>query len=103
MMFVLRFLPLMVLFNPSIGYSPNLFAGDFRAPSPPSAIVAEYQASYVQHKWDATGISHIGSGMIYANLAIGKLRLDIAYGGVISSSLFDYANANNDGTIPNYM
>ncbi|CAF3480611.1 unnamed protein product [Rotaria sp. Silwood1] len=102
-MFILCFLSFVTLFNRSIGFSQRLFASDFRAPNPPNSIVAEYQASYVQHKWDGTGISHIGSGMIYASLSLGRLRMDITYGGVISSSLFDYANANSDGTIPNYM
>jgi hypothetical protein len=102
-MFVICFLLFVSLFNPSIGYSERLFASDFRAPEPPSSIIAEYQAAYVQHKWDATGISHISSGMIYANLAIGRLRMDLTYSGIVASSIFDYAHQNSDGTVPNYM
>jgi hypothetical protein len=103
MMLILGFLSFAVLICSSAGYSELLFASDFRAPQPPNAVVAEYQASYVQHKWDGTGISHIGSGMIYANLGLQLLRMDITYDGVIASSLFDYAHPNSDGTIPNYM
>ncbi|CAF2476377.1 unnamed protein product [Rotaria sp. Silwood2] len=102
-MFIFCFLSFVTVFNPSVGYSQRLFASDFRAPQPPDSIVAEYQASYVQHKWDGTGISHIGSGMIYASLSLRRLRMDVTYGGVIASSFFDYANANSDGTIPNYI
>jgi hypothetical protein len=102
-MFTLVFLLFVTYFYSCAGYSERLFAGDFRAPEPPNSVVAEYQASYVQHKWDGTGISHIGSGMIYASLAVRRLRMDITYGGVIASSLFDYGNPNSDGTIPNYM
>jgi len=91
------------LFHPSTELSQRLFASDFRAPQPPNPIVAEYQASFVQHKWDATGISHITSGMIYASLTARRLRMDITYEGKIASSLFDYGNPNSDGTIPNYM
>lgn len=83
-------------------YSQELFASNFRAPSPPDNILAEYQASYVQHKWDSSGISHIGAGVIYAGLSIGRLRMDVAYEGTISSSLFDYSKTNPDGSIPNY-
>ncbi|CAF1081250.1 unnamed protein product [Adineta ricciae] len=92
-----------LLFHPSSGSSQHLFAGDFRAPQAPAAILAEYQASYVQHKWDATGISHISTGMIYAGQANNRLRMDVTYGGVIASSFFDYAKANSDGTVPNYI
>ncbi len=102
-MFILGFLSFLTFFYSSIGYSQVLFASDFRSPEPPNSIVAEYQASYVQHKWDGTGISHIASGMIYASLAVKRLRMDVTYGGVIASSLFDYANPNTDGSIPNYM
>ncbi len=102
-MFVLEFLFFTALIYSSAGYSERLFASNFRAPEPPSAVVAEYQASYVQHKWDGTGISHIGSGMIYASLSLQKLRMDVTYNGIISSSLFDYAHPNSDGTVPNYM
>lgn len=88
-------------------YSSNgtsrLFSSDFITPSPPNSVVAEYQASFVQHKWDATGISNIVSGTIYASLGLQRLRMDITYDGIIASSLFDYANANIDGTVPNYM
>lgn len=86
-----------------MGYSERLFASDFREPNPPNNVVAEYQASYVQHKWDNTGISHISSGMIYASLTYKRLRMDVVYDGVIASSLFDYEHPNSDGTIPNYM
>ncbi len=102
-MLILGVLSLVTLIDSSAGYSERLFAGDFRAPQPPNSVVAEYQASYVQHKWDGTGISHIGSGMIYASLAVRRLRMDVVYDGVIASSLFDYANPNSDGSIPNYM
>ena len=54
------FLSFAALFSPSIEYSERLFASNFRAPQPPNSVVAEYQASYVQHKWDGAGISHIG-------------------------------------------
>lgn len=93
----------LTLIYSSNAYSQQLFSADFRAPDPPSAIIAEYQASYVQHKWDETGISHIGSGMIYAGLSIGRLRMDIMYNGNIVSSLFDYSKVNPDGSIPNCM
>lgn len=102
-MFLLRFFSLMVLVCTSMGYSERLFASDFRAPNPPNTVVAEYQASYVQHKWDNTGISHIGTGMIYASLTYKRLRMDVIYSGTIASSLFDYEHPNSDGTIPNYM
>lgn len=86
----------------SSGTSERLFSSDFRVPNPP-AVLAEYQASFVQHKWDASGISHIVSGTIYASLRVQRLRMDITYTGIIASSLFDYENANVDGTVPNYM
>ena len=82
--------------------SERLFDGNFRPPLPPE-IVAEYEASFVQHKWDRTGISNIASGMIYANIALLRLRMDLTHGGVVASSLFDYNRTNIDGTIPNYM
>src|SRR5206468_2331485 len=100
-MFMFGFLLFVTLFYSVVGYSERLFASDFRAPQPPDSIIAEYQAAYVQHKWDGTEISHIVSGMIYANLAVKRLRIDVTYSGIISSSLFDYANPNSDGTIPN--
>lgn len=96
------FLSLSSIIYSSYGASERLFTSDFRVPSPP-AVVAEYQASFVQHKWDASGISHIVSGTIYANLGLQRLRMDITYDGIIASSLFDYANANVDGTVPNYV
>lgn len=102
MMHLVTFLTLSTIICSSNGISERLFASDFHAPSPP-AVIAEYQASFVQHKWDATGISHIVSGMIYANLGLQRLRMDLTYEGIIASSLFDYANANIDGTVPNYM
>lgn len=101
-MHLVIFLTLAAIICFSNGISELLFANDFRAPSPP-ALIAEYQASFVQHKWDATGISNIVSGMIYANLGLQRLRMDMTYDGIIASSLFDYANANVDGTVPNYM
>jgi hypothetical protein len=102
-MLMLSFLLFMSFIYSSTGYSQYLFASDFRAPQPPNSIVAEYQASFVQHKWDGTGISHIASGTIYASLTVRRLRMDVTYGGVIASSLFDYAHPNSDGTIPNSM
>lgn len=102
-MFIWGLIAFTALICSALGSSEGLFASDFRAPSAPPNIVAEYQASYVQHKWDGTGISHIGSGMIYASLTARRLRMDIAYQGVISSSLFDYEHQNSDGSIPNYM
>ncbi|CAF4127861.1 unnamed protein product [Rotaria magnacalcarata] len=102
-MIIVYILSFVTLFNPSVGYSQRTFASDFRAPEPPAAVVAEYQASYIQHKWDGTGISHIGSGMIYASLTLGRLRMDITYGSTIASSLFDYSHQNIDGTVPNYI
>ncbi|XP_037042053.1 uncharacterized protein LOC119078581 [Bradysia coprophila] len=101
MMFIV-FLTLSALLYSTSGTSERLFSSDFRAPNPP-AVLAEYQASFVQHKWDASGISHIVSGTIYANLRRQRLRMDITYDGVIASSLFDYENANIDGTVPNYI
>lgn len=102
-MFIVSFLLFVTFICSSNGYSETLFASDFRAPQPPGTVVAEYQASFVQHKWDGTGISHIVSGMIYASLAVQRLRMDITYDGIIASSLFDYAHPNNDGTVPNYV
>lgn len=86
----------------SSGTSKWFFDSSFRTPEPP-LLVAEYQANFVQHKWDGTGISNIASGIIYANLEVGRLRMDLTYEGVIASSLFDYSNPNQDGTVPNYM
>jgi hypothetical protein len=83
--------------------SVELFASDFRAPSPPSAVSADYYASYVQHKWDATGISHIGSGSIYASVAQRRLRMDVLYQGSFASSMFDYSKQNADGSVPNHV
>ncbi|UJR32752.1 hypothetical protein I4U23_020211 [Adineta vaga] len=100
---ILCLLSFIVLIYPSIEFSQNLFSGDFRAPQAPNGIPASYQASYVQHKWDATGISHISTGMIYADQTAHRLRMDVTYGSVIASSFFDYAKANSDGTIPNYV
>lgn len=102
-MLLLWILSLLSLFSFSFTYSERLFASDFRAPSPPTSVVAEYQASFVQHKWDGTGISHIVAGTIYASLSVRRLRMDITYDGNVVSSLFDYANQNSDGTVPNYM
>ena len=86
-----------------VGYSNKLFESNFRAPDAPADLLAEYQASYVQHKWDATGITHISAGTIYASLTVGRLRMDVSFDGTLSSSLFDYSKANPDGSIPNYM
>ena len=91
------------LVHSSDGFTEELFASDFRAPNPPNSVLAEYQASYVQHKWDGTGISHIGTGTIYASLTVGRLRMDVTYEGVIASSMFDYSKRNPDGSIPNTM
>lgn len=91
------------LLNSSDGTTSSLlFDSDFRTPEPPT-LIAEYQANFVQHKWDSTGVSHIVSGTIYANLAVGRLRMDITHGGIIASSLFDYTVSNPDGTILNTM
>ncbi|CAF1142529.1 unnamed protein product [Adineta steineri] len=100
---VFCFLSFISLFYPTTEFSNNLFVGDFRAPQPPNSILAEYQAAYVQHKWDGTGISHVASGMIYAGLSEGHLRMDVTYDSIIASSLFDYTKANSDGTVPNYV
>lgn len=86
----------------STGTSKWLFDSNFQTPEPP-LLVAEYQANFVQHKWDGTGISNIASGTIYANLEVGGLRMDLTHDGIIASSLFDYSNSNQDGTVPNYM
>ncbi|CAF1260238.1 unnamed protein product [Didymodactylos carnosus] len=102
-MSTIRCLLLVVYLSHAATPSQRLFAADFRAPDPPISIIAAYKGSFIQHKWDATGISHIASGMIYANPTIGRLRMDLTYEGVIASSLFDYASANSDGTIPNYI
>jgi len=103
MLCIYFFLIISLLFQPIRGYSERLFASDFRAPQQPNSIIAEYQAAYVQHKWDGTGISHISTGMIYASLSFKRLRMDVTYNGTIASSLFDYAKPNSDGTIPNYI
>lgn len=102
-MWILRFICFIIFIESTIGYSERLFTSDFRAPQPPNSILAEYQAAYVQHKWDGTGISHISTGMIYASLTLKRLRMDITHDGTIASSLFDYAHPNSDGTIPNYV
>lgn len=94
---------LTTLIYSSIGTSERFFSGDFQTPSPPESVVAEYRASFVQHKWDTSGISHIVSGTIYANIGLQRLRMDLTYDGNIVSSLFDYANTNTDGTVPNYL
>ena len=96
-------LPLLALIHVISGSSQKLFASDFSAPQPPAALLVDYQATYVQHKWDATGITHIGAGTIYASTTAGKLRMDVAYEGNLASSLFDYSRANADGSIPNMM
>ena len=96
-------LPLFALIHLISGSSQRLFASDFSVPQPPSALVVDYQATYVQHKWDATGITHIGAGTIYACASMGKLRMDVAYDGNLASSMFDYSKANADGSIPNMM
>lgn len=102
-MLLLRFFFLIIFIESIVSYSERLFASDFRAPQPPNSVIAEYQAAYVQHKWDGTGISHISTGMIYASLTFKRLRMDIIYNSTIASSLFDYANPNSDGTVPNYI
>ena len=86
-----------ITFSVVNGYSNKLFESHFRAPDPPAEILADYQASYVQHKWDGTGITHISTGTIYASLAVGRLRIDVSYDGILASSLFDYAKENSDG------
>ena len=92
-----------LLVTSSDGFTEELFANDFCAPDPPKTILADYQASYVQHKWDGTGISHISAGTIYASLSIRRLRIDVTYDGIIASSLFDYSKMNPDGSVPNFM
>ncbi len=103
MNFIIILILLSTFIYATIGTSERLFASDFRAPDPPTKIVADYQASFVQHKWYGTDISHIVSGMIYANLGLQRLRMDITYDGTIATSLFDYQNLNFYGTIPNYV
>lgn len=102
-MFLVRVLVLATVLRSSVATSEQLFAGDFRAPQAPNALVADYQASYVQHKWDGTGISHISSGMIYAGRTANRLRMDLSHEGVIASSLFDYGKAISEFIVPNYM
>ena len=41
--------------------------------------------------------------MIFANLSLQRLKMDITHQGVISSAIFDYANPNSDSSIPNYI
>lgn len=92
-MYIIGFLSFVTFIYYSTGTSVRLFSRDFRTPKPPHSILAEYQASFLQHKWDATGISNIASVVIYANLALQRLRMDLTHDGIIVSSLFDYANA----------
>lgn len=97
--FILSFAALLYA---STGTSKRNFDSNFQTPTPP-LLVAEYRAHFVQHKWDGTGISNIASGTIYANLEVGRLRMDLTHDGIIASSLFDYSNPNLDGTVPNHM
>lgn len=102
-MYIIGFiLSFATLLYSSTGTSKWFFDSNFQTPEPP-LLVAEYQANFVQHKWDATGISHIASGIIYANLEVGRLRMDLTYDGTIASSMFDYSIPNPDGTVPNFM
>lgn len=46
-------------------------------------------------------VSHITAGYWYNSASNGKVRVDETYLGAYGSSLFDYTNATQDGTISN--
>ncbi|CAF1081232.1 unnamed protein product [Adineta ricciae] len=80
--------------------SDEYFQADFQTPDPPESIVAEYQASFIQHTWDRYQTSQITTGMIYASSKLRLLRLDTTYRGIVASTLLDYDKTNVDGTVP---
>ncbi|KAK4914450.1 hypothetical protein LTR66_017152 [Elasticomyces elasticus] len=77
------------------------FSSGFEQPSPP-VIQAEYQTSFIQHKWNQN-LSHITTGYIYNSPSQQFVRVDEAYDGSMASSLFNYANATEEGLVDNTL
>ncbi|RAL17419.1 uncharacterized protein BO97DRAFT_380818 [Aspergillus homomorphus CBS 101889] len=81
--------------------SMNEFSAGFQQPDPP-IIKAEYQASFIQHKWNQN-LSHITNGYIYNSPSQNYVRADEAFEGSLASSFFNYTNSTNDGLVDNTL
>ncbi|EXF82218.1 hypothetical protein CFIO01_03152 [Colletotrichum fioriniae PJ7] len=77
------------------------FSAGFEQPQPP-LIKPEYQANFVQHKWNAN-LSHITTGYIDNSPSGAFVRVGEAYKGQISWSLFDYSNVSKSGLVDNTL
>ncbi|ENH67931.1 hypothetical protein IWW34DRAFT_779983 [Fusarium oxysporum f. sp. albedinis] len=77
------------------------FSYGFKEPKPP-AIKPEYQAHFVQHKWNGE-LSHITAGFIQNSPSKGFVRADEAFDGVLASSTFDYSNVTKLGLVDNTL
>ncbi|KAG7051952.1 hypothetical protein JMJ77_0002563 [Colletotrichum scovillei] len=77
------------------------FSAGFEQPQPP-LIKPDYQASFVQHKWNAN-LSHITTGYIDNFPSGAFVRVGEAYEGQISWSSFDYSNVSESGLVDNTL
>ncbi|KAF4457920.1 hypothetical protein F53441_273 [Fusarium austroafricanum] len=77
------------------------FSAGFKEPKPPT-IKPEYQAHFVQHKWNSD-LSHITTGYIQNSPSKGFVRADEVFDGVLASSTFDYSNVTKSGLVDNTL
>ncbi|CAG7955668.1 unnamed protein product [Penicillium salamii] len=77
------------------------FSSDFEQPTPPM-IQAEYQTSFIQHKWNQN-LSHITTGFINNLPSQNSVRVDEAFDGSLASSFFNYANSTKEGLVENTL
>ncbi|KAJ4026251.1 hypothetical protein NW752_001190 [Fusarium irregulare] len=86
---------------PSFPPSMVEFSAGFKQPKPP-IVKPEYQAHFVQHKWNAD-LSHITAGYIENSPSKAFVRADEAYEGEMASSFFDYSNITEAGLVDNTL
>ncbi|CAG8342212.1 unnamed protein product [Penicillium salamii] len=77
------------------------FSSEFEQPTPPM-IKAEYQTSFIQHKWNQN-LSHITTGFINNSPSQNSVRVDESFDGSLASSFFNYANSTKEGLVENTL
>ncbi|KAL9565318.1 hypothetical protein ACKAV7_010678 [Fusarium commune] len=77
------------------------FSAGFKQPNPPE-IKSEFTTSFVQHKWNQY-TSVIVTGYLENSGSQGIIRVDQAYDGSLTSSVYDYNNMTDDTMVDHTM
>ncbi|PNP81267.1 hypothetical protein FNYG_05299 [Fusarium nygamai] len=77
------------------------FSAGFKQPNPPQ-IKSEFTTSFVQHRWNQR-TSVIVAGYLENSGSQGIIRVDQAYDGSLTSSVYDYNNMTDDTMVDHTM